>query len=58
MNQTGVASTGSRRQARRKRSFMPSNAVRAASIVASISAGPWAIERNHASNCDGGSRTP
>ena len=37
---------------------MPLNAVRAASIVASISAGPWAIDTNHASNCDGGSRMP
>ena len=33
-------------------------AVRAASSVASISAGPWAIDTNHASNCDGGRRMP
>ena len=34
------------------------NATRAAAIVAAISAGPWAIDGNHASNCDGGGRTP
>ena len=37
---------------------LASNATRAAAIVASISAGPWAIDGNHASNCDGGRNTP
>ena len=34
------------------------SAARAASTVASISAGPWAIETNQASNCEGGRRIP
>ena len=33
---------------------MSANASRAASTVASISASPCALDRNHASNCDGG----
>ena len=62
MNQTGVASTGSRRQARDEAivhaAAAAAKAVRAAAIVASISAGPWAIDGNQASNCEGGSSTP
>src|SRR4051812_26783460 len=35
-----------------------SKAIRAAATVASISAGPWAVDGNHASKGDGGTRMP